>query len=516
VENPSNVEQPATEAPKIELSAELINGLVNSLLIQNFDKAVKTPDFHIELWELMCSPDLLIAAAAPRGHAKSTAVTHAYTLANILFRVADHILIISDTEAQAINFVGDIKNELLENEDLRAFFNVERFIKDKETEFILKFGDGALCRVIAKSSEQKLRGLKWRNKRPNLIVCDDLENDEIVMNQERREKFRNWFFGAVIPSGSSDCKIRVVGTILHLDSLLERLMPPLGAKDTIVEPLKQYSVDPSRPWKSVRWQAHDRDFHNILWPEQWPKERLVKMRNMYLEQGFPEGYAKEFLNYPIDEDTAYFKKEDMLPITEPNEALDYYIAADLAISEKDKSAFTVFTVAGYSPDNTLKVVKVSRFRGDSLDIIDELFTLDSRWSPEMIFIEQENIARTLGPILNKEMEERNHYLKIMPMTASQDKVKRARALQARMRAGKVEFDKDATWYPALEMELLQFPRGAYMDQVDSLAWIALGIDKLYDTPTTRERLDALYEEEYEDYEQSAYGSPYGANRYTGY
>jgi predicted phage terminase large subunit-like protein len=230
----------------------------------------------------------------------------------------------------------------------------------------------------------------------------------------------------------------------------------------------------------------------------------------------PEVYAREFLNYPIDEDTAYFKKEDLLPITEPNEVLDYYIAADLAISEKDKSAFTVFTVAGFNSNNDLKVVKVSRFRGDSLEIIDELFTLDYRWSPEMIFLEQENIARTLGPILNKEMEERNHYLKIMPMTASQDKVKRARALQARMRAGKVQFDKEASWYPALELELLQFPRGAYVDQVDSLAWIVLGIDKLYDTPTTRERLEALYEEEYEEYEQSAYGSPYGANRYTGY
>jgi predicted phage terminase large subunit-like protein len=293
-------------------------------------------------------------------------------------------------------------------------------------------------------------------------------------------------------------------------------MPPLGDPKTMVEPLKQYYIDDSRPWKSIRWQAHDRDFTNILWPELWPKERLSKMRDMYVEQGFPEGYAKEFLNYPIDEDTAYFKKDDLLPIDNPSESLDYYISADLAISEKDRSAFTVFTVAGYSPDNTLKVVKVSRFRGDSLQIIDEIFSLDSRWKPEMIFIEQENIARTLGPILKKEMEERNHYLKIMEMTASQDKIKRARALQARMRAGKVQFDKEATWYPALELELLQFPRGAYMDQVDSLAWIALGIDKLYDTPTTRERIDALYEEELEHNISEMFGSFYGANRYTGY
>ncbi len=60
-------QQSQSKPAEIKLSAELINGLVNSLLIQNFDKAVQTPKFHIELWELMCSPDLLVAAAAPRG-----------------------------------------------------------------------------------------------------------------------------------------------------------------------------------------------------------------------------------------------------------------------------------------------------------------------------------------------------------------------------------------------------------------------------------------------------------------
>lgn len=63
------------------------------------------------------------------------------------------------------------------------------------------------------------------------------------------------------------------------------------------------------------------------------------------------------------------------------------------------------------------------------------------------------------------------------MTASQDKVKRARALQARMRAGMVEFDEEADWYPEMLQELLHFPRGKYMDQVDALAWIALGLIK---------------------------------------
>src|SRR5512143_1150302 len=129
-------------------------------------------------------------------HAKSTAITHAYTLASVLFRERSFVVIVSGTEAQSVLFLSDIKRELLENEDVRELFGVERIIKDSETDIIVQFEDKQQFRILAKGSEQKLRGLKWRNKRPDLIIGDDLEDDEQVLNKERREKFRNWFFGA--------------------------------------------------------------------------------------------------------------------------------------------------------------------------------------------------------------------------------------------------------------------------------------------------------------------------------
>lgn len=501
------------EEEKVELTSELIYGFTNSLLMSGFDNAVETPEFHVELWDLMCAPDRYVAAAAPRGHAKSTAITHAFTMANICFRTASHILIVSDTEGQAVNFVGDLKNEFLENEDLIALFNVDtKLRKDRENEFILKFKDGHLCRIVAKGSEQKLRGLKWRGKRPDLIICDDLENDEIVMNEDRRRKFKQWFLGALLPSGSKYCKVRMVGTILHLDSLLENLMPPLGDKNTIEDGLKQYSRV-KRTWLSVRYKAHNEDFSKILWPGQWDQERLEAERQNYIEQGFPEGYAQEYLNYPIDESNAYFRKKDFKPIIPDNAPEEYYVAADLAISQKDTSAFTVFVVCALTPDNKLRVRDVVRFRGDALEIIDTIFLLQNQYRPEMFFVEQENIARTLGAIINKEMEERGVYLNLEPMTASQDKIKRARALQARMRAGMVEFDFDADWFPDMQTELMHFPRGKYMDQVDALSWIPLGLDKLYQVSSAAEREEEEYQQEYEE---STDMFMLGASEITGY
>ncbi len=185
------------------LSANLVFNFVTTLLLSRFDSPKPIPPLHKELWELCTSEDKQVAIAAPRGFAKSTAITHAYVLAMVLFRQRDYVLIVSDTEGQAVQFLGDIKKELVENDLLRETFGITltrgKLTKDTESVAICTFDDGKQFRIEVKGSEQKVRGLKWRNKRPNLIVCDDLENDEIVLNEERRLKFRQWFNNALIP-----------------------------------------------------------------------------------------------------------------------------------------------------------------------------------------------------------------------------------------------------------------------------------------------------------------------------
>jgi hypothetical protein len=158
----------------MELNAKVVHGFTSALLMSKFDDPKPTPTFHHELWDLACSKHPKVAIAAPRGHAKSTAVTHCFTLACVMFRVKKYVLIVSDTEGQAIQFLSDIKKEILENDKLRDLFGVRGFVKETETDIIVEFEDGIQFRITAKGSEQKVRGLKWRNKRPDLIVCDDL------------------------------------------------------------------------------------------------------------------------------------------------------------------------------------------------------------------------------------------------------------------------------------------------------------------------------------------------------
>lgn len=161
----------------MKLDAELIEGFVNSLLINKFDKPVKTPACHKEWWQLCCSDDKYIAIAAPRKHAKSTSITFSYLLASVLFRQHKFVILVSDTETQATLFLGDIKQQLIENEDLIKLFGVKKFVKLAETDIIVEMEDGYKFRIIAKGSEQKLRGIKWSNMRPDLIICHKLDTD---------------------------------------------------------------------------------------------------------------------------------------------------------------------------------------------------------------------------------------------------------------------------------------------------------------------------------------------------
>ncbi|MBL4591179.1 MAG: phage terminase large subunit [Phycisphaerales bacterium] len=400
----------------------------------------------------------------------------------MLFRKAKFVLLVSDTEGQAVQFLGDIKIELTENESLTGLFGKVTLIKDSEANIIAQMEDGYQFRIIAKGSEQKVRGLKWRNRRPDLIIGDDLESDEQVMSKDRREKFRNWVYKALLPCGSDTARVRIVGTILHMDSLLERLMSDSS-------------------WKTRRFAAHNEDFSEILWPEKFSKERLLKIRQGYIEQGMPEGYSQEYLNYPIDEENAYFRREDFLSYNV--EDLDgvhlyYYSAIDFAISDKERADYTVIITVGIDSDNKMYVVDVRRGRWDSLEIIEEMFSVHARYKPEIFTLEAGAIQKAIGAFLKKEMYDRSIFLNLNPLVPVRDKQTRARSIQARMRMGGIYFNKEASWYADLESEMITFPRAAHDDQVDALAWIGLSLDKYIEGKTSAEAVDDVYEEELED------------------
>lgn len=481
------------------LTAATIQGFVGSLLQKNFDGAVDSPACHMEWWELCCSKNPKVAIAAPRRHAKSTAITFAYATAVFVFRERQYGLIVSDTLTQAIQFLSDIKKELAENEQLRALFKIREFIKDSEDDVIVACEDGHMFRIQAKGSEQKLRGLKWNNKRPDIVFIDDAENDEIVMNKERRDKFRRWFLGALLPCLSVKGIIRYVGTILHNDSMLESLMPKAWDRNTKRTGLK-VSHDDRRAWKSVKYKAHTQDFTEILWPQNYNKEYFLGVKKEYTDLGYPDIYSQEYLNEPIDESLSYFKRNDFLAETEGDKklSLKYYITADLAISKEESADYSVFVIAGMDEHRVIHVREVIRQRLDGREIVDTILNLEKVYRPEAIGIEEMQVSKAIGPFLREEMMRQDVFPSLVKLKhGGKDKMARAKSIQARLRAHTVKFDKSGEWYPDLEDECVMFPRAKHDDQVDSLAYLGMLLDTMVEAQTPEEKQEEEFEETYE-------------------
>ena len=489
------------------LNAKILEGFVGSVLAKRFDQPAPIPQCHREWWELCTGPNRFVAIAAPRAHAKSTAITHCYTLACVLFRERSFVLIVSDTETQAVLFLQDIKKELSDNEDIAALFGLARdhhnrikFEKETDSDIICEFEDGHQFRIMAKGSEQKVRGLKWGSKRPDLIVCDDLENDEIVMNQDRRQKFAKWFNGALLPCRSENGIVRVVGTILHLDSLLENLMPKEYDRHTVFEDLRVSSTRKGDMWKSVKYMAHTREWDKFLWPEYKTPSELKKMYTEYLSKGMTDVYYQEMLNTPIDPSTALFKKSDFLPMVEADKqkVLNYYIAADLAISEKTRSDYTVFVIGGVDSDGILYIRNVIRDRMDARQIVDTVLALERSYRPIIFALEDGAITKSIGPFLYDEMPRQNLFPNLVLITPSKDKIQRAQSMNARMRAGGVKFEKSADWYDILEAEMCRFPRDRHDDQVDAMAHLGHVLNQMSEAPTDEDLREEAYQREYKD------------------
>jgi predicted phage terminase large subunit-like protein len=265
------------------------------------------------------------ANAAPRGNAKSTAGTFGLPLWVAAFRKRRYPLIVSETRAQAESFLSFIKTELESNERLAQDFPelVGEGPVWRADQIITRNG----VKIQAAGAGQKLRGLRHGSCRPDLVIVDDLENDESVESPEQRRKLENWFFKALMKIGQPDTVFIVVGTILHYESLLSKLLVKPGWKGRKWKAVIQWSpaVKLWERWEQLYaditigkeaaelvadnyFSANEREMlagTEVLWPEMEPYYYLMKMR---VSDG-PAYFESEKQNEPINPEDAVFLEE---------------------------------------------------------------------------------------------------------------------------------------------------------------------------------------------------------------
>ncbi len=456
----------------VKLTAALIESFAGIYLSPRYDEPQPTPPFHRECWALYASSCPQCLVVAPRDHAKSTALTFDYILAEVCFRVSDYVILIGSTEEKAAEQLSNILEELRENDDLRRDFGIKEFERDSKTDVIVRCTDGHRFRVLARGAEQKIRGAMWKGKRPNLIVADDMEDDEQVENADRRVKFRKWFFRAAKQALSQSGKIRVHGTILHDDSLLSRLLK-------------------NKVWHHLFFKAHRNydEFLDLLWPERWTEAKLRARQQEFIGDLDPGGYSQEFLNDPMDSAEAYLKKDDFIELSKEeyergfdqgNEQI-VCAAADFAVSKADLANRTSFTIGGRGLTNRINFIDQRTGRWDTLEWIDQMFLIQRRWHPDVFWVEDGVIWKSVRPMLLAEMEARQVFINFEAVPSVTDKASRGRPLQKHMRAGQCRFNKRAEWYSGFEHELLRFTGSAQAtldDQFDSAGLLVRGFEKM--------------------------------------
>lgn len=415
---------------------------------------LETPLFHKEILDLISDKNnRRIGVIAPRGHAKSTTVDMTYPLWAGCFQQEEFVVIISDTYTQAAEFINALKDEFEHNPKIKWLFGNMRGDDWQDGEFVLSNG----IKYAAKGSGMKIRGIRHRHTRPTLMIFDDIENDENIKSAEQRQKLYHWFTKAAIPALARGGRAVVIGTILHFDSLVNKVM-------------KQQDVFKS--WQTRVFYAittEEDGTERALWSEHRSLEKLRAMRDDPSDQDFIGSitFAQEYQHKPFSEEDAIIQP-DWIKECEPSQVPDKHtrlarvLTIDPAASERQTADFTAMIVADLYTDGNVYIRAIRNQRTSPSVTADTVRELDEIYKPQVIGIEKGALGLVFRDLLEG--------LPVIGLEPDKDKVRRLLAVSRFFEAGRVYTVKNIQNGQAFREQLIEFPKGTHDDMVDAAAY----------------------------------------------
>ena len=415
---------------------------------------LETPLFHKEILDLISDKNnRRIGVIAPRGHAKSTTVDMTYPLWAGCFEQEEFIVIISDTYTQAAEFINALKDEFENNPKIKWLFGNMKGDDWQDGEFVLSNG----IKYAAKGSGMKIRGIRHRHTRPTLMIFDDIENDENIKSAEQRQKLYHWFTKAAIPALARGGRAVVIGTILHFDSLVNKVM-------------KQQDIFKS--WQTRVFYAittEEDGTERALWPEHRSLEKLRAMRDDPSDQDFIGSitFAQEYQHKPFSEEDAIIHP-DWIKECEPSQVPDKHtrlarvLTIDPAASERQTADFTAMIVADLYTDGNVYIRAIRNQRTSPSVTADTVRELDEIYKPQVIGIEKGALGLVFRDLLEG--------LPVIGLEPDKDKVRRLLAVSRFFEAGRVYTVKNIQNGQAFREQLIEFPKGTHDDMVDAAAY----------------------------------------------
>jgi hypothetical protein len=458
------------------LGADLVEMLVASCRSTKIFSKVFLPErFYLpfskmsdEIFSILDDDTIKKAAIlAPRGWGKTSTLNFAYPMKRILFQQNRYIVPISNTATQAVAQSENLKREMISNELIQKIWGPMHSKEFSKEQWVT----ANKVMVMPRGSGQQVRGLLYGNNRPDLLIADDLEDAESVKSEEQREKLFKWFMADVLNSvnrSRKDWRVIVVGTLLHEDSLLARLQD-------------------LSDWKVLTLAICNEQMKSN-WPDFMSDQDVLELKKSYRDAGQLDVFYREYMNMPVSEETADFKKD----------YFRYYASeagggggADIALSEADLlSNRNVESVVIIDPAKTSHVgscdtaivgasidtstqqifirdVEAGQFHPDQQ--YDKAFSMADRIKARVIGIEVTGLNEFVTYPMKNEMMRRGKFYEIVELHARGKKEDRIASLIPFYRQGLIYHNPTACHQ--LEGQLMSFPRSKKADVMDAAGYL---------------------------------------------
>jgi len=292
----------------------------------------------------------------------------------------------------------------------------------------------------------------------HLIIVDDPIKDRQEADSETvRQRIWDWYrsvlYTRLMPGGS----IVLIQTRWHDDDLAGRLLAEAGGGGD------QWEVG-ELPALAGDNDRRGRMKGEALWPEWYPEDRLIQIKSVIGSRDWSALYQQE----PQAEEGGFFLADWFKTVSEPPEGLRIYGASDYATKDGEGD-WTVHGICGVDEQDNMYMLDMWRGQTTSDVWVESFLDLVDRWKPLQWAEEAGQIRASLDPYITTRQRERRSYCVRTPFTSRFDKRSRARAIQARMSAGKVFFVRNAPWLEELRLEMLRFDAGRHDDQVDVMS-----------------------------------------------
>ena len=297
-------------------------------------KTIHNAPFHNKAaQEVKRSANLHAVFMWPRGHAKSTHFDIFIPLW-LMFqpkRLINFMVVVGKSEDSAVRLLGDIQAELGYNRRLSADFGKQV----AEGDWTLgEFRTSSGVKFLAIGRGQSPRGLRDRASRPDYIVIDDLDDDELVRNEQRVNDLTQWVREALF--GALDVgrgRFIMVGNLIAKNSVLQNIASIQGVHLSRIDALDKNGT-PS-------------------WTEKWTKEEAAEYRAFV---GY-RAWMKEMMNTPIIDGTIF--RHDWI-LYRPPLRMDKYLQLVCYTDPSFKSSandYKASVLLGTRADHSIDVIR---------------------------------------------------------------------------------------------------------------------------------------------------------------